>query len=171
MSNIMTTILSVALLSSRMFGRHKQQPGGISVRMTVTANVAKDRRTPQIDKEDVSVRRGKERLDVLDWTPARGDSAGLKAVPSHRRRQPFALRRATGKPAQLHQRPAGDNPGGSGIRPQRHRGYSPRTRPTIMPWRLRPCGYRWVTPAPSEAPTCPVTSDEALARKPRTAAK
>jgi len=46
--------------------------------MTVTANIDKNKRAPQIDKADVLVKKGKERLEVLDWTPAKGDRAGLE---------------------------------------------------------------------------------------------
>jgi hypothetical protein len=51
---------------------------GVPVRMTVTASVDSDKRMPAIQKEDVFVRKGKDRLNVIDWTPARGDRAGLE---------------------------------------------------------------------------------------------
>jgi hypothetical protein len=49
----------------------------IPVRMTVTASVAGDKRMPEIKRQDVLVKRGKERLQVTDWVAAQGKSAGL----------------------------------------------------------------------------------------------
>jgi hypothetical protein len=48
------------------------------VTMTVTANVASNKRMPQINREDVIVRQGKSRLEIADWAPARGNRAGLE---------------------------------------------------------------------------------------------
>jgi hypothetical protein len=45
--------------------------------MTVTANVENGKRAPQIALEDVSVKKGKQRLQVAEWVPAQGDRAGL----------------------------------------------------------------------------------------------
>jgi hypothetical protein len=50
----------------------------IPVKMTVTANVAGDKRMPVINKEDIQVKRGGDRLDVTGWVPARGTRAGLE---------------------------------------------------------------------------------------------
>lgn len=49
----------------------------VPVRIAVTANVASDRRMPQINPEDVVVKQGKQRLQVTEWIPAQGDRAGL----------------------------------------------------------------------------------------------
>jgi hypothetical protein len=49
----------------------------VPVTMTVTASVAGDKRMPEIKRQDVLVKRGKERLQVTDWVPAQGKSAGL----------------------------------------------------------------------------------------------
>jgi len=46
--------------------------------MTVTLEVqGKGRRVPVVNREDVIVKQGKNQLQVADWTPARGDRAGL----------------------------------------------------------------------------------------------
>jgi hypothetical protein len=45
--------------------------------MTVTLNVLGDKRMPEVNRGDVMVKQGKDRLRVTDWTPARGDRAGL----------------------------------------------------------------------------------------------
>jgi hypothetical protein len=49
----------------------------VPVKMTVTANVASDKRMPEINQQDVFVKQGKERLRVTEWFPAQGDRAGL----------------------------------------------------------------------------------------------
>lgn len=54
-----------------------QEPTGVPVKMTVTVNVAQGKRVPEIAREDVLVKQGKERLPVTEWVPARGDRAGL----------------------------------------------------------------------------------------------
>jgi hypothetical protein len=51
---------------------------GVPVRMTVTVNVDKGKRMPQIDMKDVSVKKNKEQLQVTEWVPAQGDHAGLE---------------------------------------------------------------------------------------------
>lgn len=50
----------------------------VPVTMTVTANVAADKRMPVISSDDVVVRQGKSRLNVTEWVPARGSRAGLE---------------------------------------------------------------------------------------------
>ena len=50
----------------------------VPVRMTVTASVDGDKRMPEIKREDVLIKRGKERLQVTDWVPAQGNRAGLE---------------------------------------------------------------------------------------------
>jgi hypothetical protein len=45
--------------------------------MTVTASVSSGKRMPDISSGDIQVRRGKDRLQVTEWVPARGDRAGL----------------------------------------------------------------------------------------------
>jgi hypothetical protein len=49
----------------------------VPVRITVTANVASEKRMPEISREDVVVKQGKDRLQVTEWLPAQGDRAGL----------------------------------------------------------------------------------------------
>jgi hypothetical protein len=50
----------------------------VPVKMTVTANVSKDKRAPEITKDDVMVKKGKEKLQVSEWTPAQGERGGLE---------------------------------------------------------------------------------------------
>src|ERR1700685_1999893 len=49
-----------------------------NVTMTVTANIAANKRPPAISQDDVVVKQGKSRLEVTEWVPARGDRAGLE---------------------------------------------------------------------------------------------
>ena len=49
----------------------------VPVTMTVTANVANNKRMPEISQQDVVVTQGKERLKVRGWVPAQGEYAGL----------------------------------------------------------------------------------------------
>ena len=50
----------------------------VPVRMTVTLEViGENKHMPEVNREDVIVRQGKDRLEVTGWTPARGDHAGL----------------------------------------------------------------------------------------------
>jgi len=50
----------------------------VPVSMTVTANVAANKRAPEISPDDIVVKQGKSRLQVTEWVPARGDRAGLE---------------------------------------------------------------------------------------------
>ena len=45
----------------------------VPVRMTVTATPLNDKAMPELSRDDIMVKQGKERLKVTDWTPARGD--------------------------------------------------------------------------------------------------
>ena len=46
--------------------------------MIVTASVDSGKRMPEIQKEDVVVKQGKNRLEVTEWVAAQGDRAGLE---------------------------------------------------------------------------------------------
>ncbi len=50
----------------------------VPVTMTVTASVDSGKRMPEIRKEDVVVKKGKDQLQVIDWVAAREDRAGLE---------------------------------------------------------------------------------------------
>ena len=58
-----------------------KEPAGtatVPVTMTVTASVDSGKRMPEIQKEDVFVKKDNEPLQVADWVAARGDRAGLE---------------------------------------------------------------------------------------------
>jgi hypothetical protein len=74
-----STLAMVAMLAATPgLGAHDAPAAStVPVRMTVTASVDSDKRTPEIKKDDVAVRQGKDRLQVTEWIPAQGDRAGL----------------------------------------------------------------------------------------------
>ena len=66
----------VSLLPTR--AQTKTPAGGTPAQLTVTLRVlGENKRMPEVRREDVIVRQGKDRLKVTGWTPARGDRAGL----------------------------------------------------------------------------------------------
>ena len=70
------TIGSIALLP--VWAQSKKNTTTVPVRMTVTLEViGENKRTPEVNREDVIVKQGKDRLEVTGWTPARGAHAGL----------------------------------------------------------------------------------------------
>ncbi len=74
-----TAIASLgALISAPTMLGDKTPAGTVPVQVTVTANVPSDKRMPSIDKEDVLVKRGNDRLPVSEWVPAQGERAGLE---------------------------------------------------------------------------------------------
>jgi hypothetical protein len=61
-----------------MFLAAKAPESGVPAQLTVTLDtLGEGKRMPVVNREDVMVKQGKDRLKVLDWTPARGDRAGL----------------------------------------------------------------------------------------------
>src|SRR5712692_9227871 len=73
---VIFTIASMALLP--VWAQDKTPATTTPVRMTVTLEVfGENKRMPEVTREDVIVKQGKDRLKVTGWTPARGDHAGL----------------------------------------------------------------------------------------------
>lgn len=50
----------------------------VPVTMTVTASVPANKRMPEITRDDVTVKLGKNQLEAIDWAPARTARAGLE---------------------------------------------------------------------------------------------
>jgi hypothetical protein len=67
-----------ALISASTMLGDNTPAGTVPVQVTVTANVASDKRMPSIDKGDVLVKRGNDRLPVSEWVSAQGERAGLE---------------------------------------------------------------------------------------------
>jgi len=80
-SRITTKIQSVIAMAAiaAALPLHAVEPtkATVPVTMTVTANVANNKRMPEISQQDVVVTQGKERLKVRGWVPAQGQYAGL----------------------------------------------------------------------------------------------
>jgi hypothetical protein len=80
-----TSVIFRSVLATSMFVAVLPSPAKdiaatdtVPVRMTVTADVADGKRAPEITQEDVIVKKGKERLQVTEWLPAKGDRAALE---------------------------------------------------------------------------------------------
>ena len=74
MSMLALFILTLVPLQAQDKAAKKTTP----VQMTVTVRVlGENKRMPEVSREDVIVRQGKERLKVTGWTPVGGDQSGL----------------------------------------------------------------------------------------------
>jgi hypothetical protein len=72
------TVLAIVFTGTLCLrGQDKAPATTVPVRMTVTATPLGDKAMPDVTRDDVMVKQGKDRLKVTDWTPARGDQAGL----------------------------------------------------------------------------------------------
>ena len=72
------TILAVMFTSVLYLQAQDKAPATtVPVRMTVAATPLGDKTMPEVSRDDVMVKQGKDRLKVTDWIPARGDQAGL----------------------------------------------------------------------------------------------
>ncbi len=45
--------------------------------ITISLSVADDKRMPEVTREDVIVKQGKNRMRIMSWTPAREEHDGL----------------------------------------------------------------------------------------------
>jgi hypothetical protein len=73
---LLAAIAFVGLLPAQ--GQEKTIAPTTTTQMTVTVRtLGENKRMPEISHEDVIVKQGKDRLKVTNWTPARGDRAGL----------------------------------------------------------------------------------------------
>jgi hypothetical protein len=74
------SLLTMAGMLASISPAHTEEAAAtasVPVKMTVTANVANDKRMPAISQDDILVKQGKARLQITNWVPARGESAGL----------------------------------------------------------------------------------------------
>jgi hypothetical protein len=74
------SLLAAVMLfaAARSYAADVAPSATVPVTMTVTANVAGGKRMPEIGREDLVVKQGKNRLNVTEWVPAQGDRAGLE---------------------------------------------------------------------------------------------
>ncbi len=69
--------IGAAIMTSASLNAEETSKAAVPVRMTVTASVPSDKRTPDISQQDIVVKQGKERLQVSEWIAAQGKYAGL----------------------------------------------------------------------------------------------
>jgi hypothetical protein len=70
-------LMLAAVLTSTLAVQCQENAPAVPVRMTVTVNVADDKRMPEIRKEDLAAKVNRKRAPVTEWVPAQGDRAGL----------------------------------------------------------------------------------------------
>lgn len=71
-------LLAFVFTNAFLYAQEKETGSTVPVRMTVTVQLLdENKRMPEVNREDVIVRQEKERLQVTEWTPARGEHAGL----------------------------------------------------------------------------------------------
>jgi hypothetical protein len=78
--NFVLSLLAVAVMAALFIPVQAQDASTaatVPVRMVVGVEAEKNKPAPVINKEDVMVRQGKDRLKVLQWVAAKGDNASL----------------------------------------------------------------------------------------------
>lgn len=78
--NFVVSLLVAIMMAVSLFPVQAQDAASsatVPVRMLVTVEAEKNKPIPVINKEDVMVRQGKDRLKVLQWVAATGDNASL----------------------------------------------------------------------------------------------
>jgi hypothetical protein len=71
-------VIFTYVLTSAFFLEAQTPISTVPVRMTVTTDVVGEgKRTPVINRDDVTVKQGKDRMKVIDWVAACEDRAGL----------------------------------------------------------------------------------------------
>jgi hypothetical protein len=73
----MLVVALACVFTAQAQDKAKDDAATVPVHMTVTVNVVGDRSMPDISRQDVMVKQGKDRLKVTNWTPAKGDNAAL----------------------------------------------------------------------------------------------
>jgi hypothetical protein len=76
---VVAALFSVSILCALGSAAGQVAPSSqVAAHLVVTAVASKGSEVPPISREDVMVREGKDRDQVLDWVPATGDHAGLE---------------------------------------------------------------------------------------------
>ncbi len=60
-----------------LYGQKGPVTNSVPLRMTISLSVANDKRMPEVTRDDVIVKQGKNRLRITSWTPAREGYDGL----------------------------------------------------------------------------------------------
>jgi len=77
-SAVLAACAAIALGSQVAVSREPAPAGAVPVHMVVTVEARRGAEVPDIKPQDVTVRQGKERVQVTDWLPLRGEHAGLE---------------------------------------------------------------------------------------------
>ncbi len=77
-SAVLATCAVITLGSHAAVSREPAPAGAVPVHMVVTVEARRGAEVPDIKPQDVIVRQGKERVQVTDWVPLRGEHAGLQ---------------------------------------------------------------------------------------------
>jgi len=77
-SVIITSLAAVILTTLSLQAKAPSDNASVPMTMTITASVDESKRMPEIQKEDIFVKKGQVRLPVASWTAAQGDRAGLE---------------------------------------------------------------------------------------------
>ena len=77
-SAVLIACAGLTLGSQAVMSREPAPAGTVPVHMVVTVEARHGTEVPEIKREDVTVRQRKERLQVTDWLPLRGEHAGLE---------------------------------------------------------------------------------------------
>lgn len=77
-SAVLVACAGITLGSPAAVSREPAPEGAVPVHMVVTVEARRGAGVPDIRPQDVTVRQGKERVQVTDWVPLQGERAGLE---------------------------------------------------------------------------------------------
>jgi hypothetical protein len=77
-SAVLVACATMTLSLQAAVSRETAPAGAVPVHMVVTVEARRGAEVPDIKPQDVTVRQGKERVQVTDWVPLRGERAGLE---------------------------------------------------------------------------------------------
>jgi hypothetical protein len=77
---LLIVLVGLVLATLAMRGQEKSSPATVAVHMVCMVEPLRNsaNTVPALSRDDVQVRQGKNRLQVTDWIPARGNQAGLQ---------------------------------------------------------------------------------------------
>ena len=76
--NVRILIILVVMIAMPNFAQEQISSDGVPVHMVVTVEATHGKEIPQLQREDVIVLQGKDRLRLTEWTTLQGEQAGLE---------------------------------------------------------------------------------------------
>jgi hypothetical protein len=76
--SVLLCVLAMVSLTILCAGGQEASPGGVPVHMVVTVEARHGNSPPDLTRDDVMVREGRDRDRVTDWVAAQGDNAALE---------------------------------------------------------------------------------------------